>query len=85
MLKSVLKEISTASAFSTSKIGNTLDISEDMVDALVSQLVRMGYLIEDMGSPTCETKCSGCNISSCNTTPLRMYSVSTKGKSLLNK
>lgn len=84
MLKGVLKEISTASVFSIPKIASTLNISEDMVSELVSQLVRMGYLIEDQGSPTCETKCSGCSISSCNTIPLKMYGVSKKGKSLLN-
>ena len=84
MLKDVLKEINNASVFSLAKIGNTLNLSEDMVDELVGQLVRMGYLIEDMGSPTCETKCSGCFVSSCNTIPLKMYSVSTKGKALLN-
>lgn len=84
MLKDVLREISTASVFSTSKIGIALNISEDMVNELVGQLVRMGYLIEDLGSPTCETKCSGCFVSTCNTIPLKMYSVSTKGKSLLN-
>ena len=84
MLKDVLREINNASVFSLSKIGASLNISEDMVDELVGQLVRMGYLIEDMGSPTCETKCSGCFVSSCNTIPLKMYSVSTKGKALLN-
>lgn len=85
MLKDVLREISTASVFSISKMAIALDISEDMVNELVNQLVRMGYLIEDMGSPSCETKCSGCFVSSCNTIPLKMYSISTKGKSLLNK
>lgn len=84
MLKGVLREINNASVFSVPNIGNSLNISEDMVNELVAQLVRMGYLIEDMGSPTCETKCSGCFVSSCNTIPLKMYSVSTKGKSLLN-
>ena len=84
MLKDVLREINNASVFSLSKIGASLNISEAMVDELVGQLVRMGYLIEDMGSPTCETKCSGCFVSSCNTIPLKMYSVSTKGKALLN-
>ena len=84
MLKGVLKEINNASVFSLSKIGGSLNISEDMVNELVHQLVRMGYLIEDMGSPTCETKCSGCFVNSCNTIPLKMYSVSKKGKSLLN-
>lgn len=84
MLKDVLKEINNASVFSITNIGHALNISEDMVNELVHQLVRMGYLIEDMGSPTCETKCSGCFVSSCNTIPIKMYSVSTKGKSLLN-
>ncbi|NLC03658.1 MAG: hypothetical protein GX787_05180 [Tissierellia bacterium] len=84
MLKDVLREINNARVFSLSKIGASLNISEAMVDELVGQLVRMGYLIEDMGSPTCETKCSGCFVSSCNTIPLKMYSVSTKGKALLN-
>lgn len=83
MLKDILKEISNASIFSVPNISKSLNISEDMVNELVGQLVRMGYLIEDMGSPTCETKCSGCFVSSCNTIPLKMYSVSTKGKSLL--
>jgi hypothetical protein len=84
LLKDVLREINNARVFSLSKIGASLNISEAMVDELVGQLVRMGYLIEDMGSPTCETKCSGCFVSSCNTIPLKMYSVSTKGKALLN-
>lgn len=84
MLKGVLKEINNSSVFSIPKIAHALNISEDMVSELVHQLVRMGYLLEDMGSPTCETKCSGCFVSSCNTIPIKMYSVSTKGKSLLN-
>lgn len=84
MLKDVLREISNASVFSISNIASTLNISEDMVAELVSQLVRMGYLIEDHGSPSCETKCSGCSISSCNTIPLKMYGISKKGNALLN-
>lgn len=85
MLKYVLKEIDRAKMFSKSSIGKHLNISEDMVEDLVNQLIKMGYVIEDLGSPTCEHKCSGCSISSCNTIPIKMYGVTDKGKKLLNR
>lgn len=84
MLKNVLKEIYEAKVFSKALIGKNLDISEGMVDDLVNQLIRMGYVIEDLGSPTCESKCSGCSISSCKTIPIKMLSISDKGNRLLN-
>ena len=84
MLKNILKEISEARIFSKSLIAKNLDISEGMIDDLVNQLIRMGYVIEDLGSPTCESKCSGCSISSCKTIPIRTLSITDKGKRLLN-
>lgn len=83
MLKNVLKEISEARVFSKALIGKNLNISEGMVDDIVNQLIRMGYVIEDLGSPTCESKCSGCSISSCKTIPIKMLSISEKGNRLL--
>lgn len=83
MLKDVLKEISKSNIFSKSTISKNLNISELMVEELVNQLIRMGYLEEDLGSPTCESKCSGCHITSCNLIPIKMFSVTEKGKILL--
>lgn len=83
MLKKVLKEVYDSKLFSRSAIARDLNISESMVDELVSQLIRMGYISEDLGSPTCQSKCSGCSISSCNTIPIKMLSVTDKGKNLL--
>lgn len=83
MLKDVLKEISKSNIFSKSTISKNLNISELMVEELVNQLIRMGYLEEDLGSPTCESKCSGCHITSCNLIPIKMFSVTEKGKNLL--
>ena len=57
MLKNVLKEISIAKIFSTSVIAQNLNITEALVEEAIEQLSRMGYIEEDMGSPTCETKC----------------------------
>ena len=41
MLKDVLREIYEAKLFSKSLIGKNLDISEDMVDEMVNQLIRL--------------------------------------------
>ena len=84
MLKNVLKEIFNSKVYSAAFIGRQLGISGGMVEDIVAQLIRMGYLIEDLGSPTCETKCFGCNISNCNATPIKMLSVTEKGKILIN-
>lgn len=85
MLKDILKEISASEAFSVSNIANKLNISEDLLAGGIKDLVRMGYLIEDMGSPTCESKCSSCPFSKCSTIPIRMFTISDKGKQLLEK
>lgn len=86
MLKSILKEVSNTRMFSKSLIANNLNISETMVEDMVNQLVRMGYLKEDSGSPTCDTPCSRCPYSSvCNTTPIKTLYITTKGKKLLGK
>lgn len=84
MLKEVLKELYKSRAYSKSLIGKNLNISENMVEDIISQLIRMGYVEEDMGSPTCESKCRGCSVSNCNITPIRMLSITQKGKKLLN-
>lgn len=83
MLKGILKEISVAKIFSIPNIAKNLNTSEALVEEGIDQLSRMGYLIEDMGSPTCETKCSGCMISHCNTIPLKTLSITEKGEKLL--
>lgn len=83
MLQDVLKEIKNSKVFSIALISKNLNISKSMVEGLVEQLIRMGYLSEDLGSPTCETKCSGCSISSCNVIPIKMISVTKKGDKLL--
>lgn len=84
MLKSVLMEINNSKIYSVPLIARSLNISENMVEDIVDQLVRMGYLAEDLGSPSCETKCSGCYVTSCNVVPIKMITITDKGKNLLN-
>lgn len=84
MLKDVLRKIYGSQVFSSSTIAKELDISQSMVDEMVTQLIRMGYISEDLGSPTCQSKCAGCSISSCKTIPIKMLSITDKGKRLIN-
>ena len=84
MLKNILKEIGDSRVFSKSKLAQDLDISEAMIDDMISQLIRMGYLAEDLGSPTCQTVCGSCPYArSCNINPIKMYYLSEKGKNYL--
>ena len=81
MLKDILRKISELDGFSKSAIARDLNTSEDMVDELMSQLIRMNYLKENLGSPTCETPCSKCPYAkACHTASVKMYSITDKGK-----
>lgn len=83
MLTNVLEEIYNAKVFSKAKIARNLNITESSLDQMIEQLVQMGYIKEEMGSPTCENKCIGCSIS-CHVTPIKMISVTDKGKRKIN-
>lgn len=83
MLTQVLEEIYNAKVFSKVKIASNLNITESSLDQMIEQLVQMGYIKEEMGSPTCETKCIGCSIS-CHVTPIKMLSITQKGLRKIN-
>lgn len=80
----ILRIMDETGALIKSKISKDLSINEEILDDLIKQLIRMNYLKEDLGSPTCQTKCSSCPLSSCNSTPVKMYKITPKGKKLLN-
>ena len=84
MLKNILNEIYKSQVYSKTDISKTMDVSEDMIESAMDQLVRMGYLIEEMGSPICESKCGSCAYSRCSTIPIKMFTITDKGKKLLN-
>lgn len=83
MIKEILKEISNAKVLDTSKIAKKLNITEVLVEEGIDQLSRMGYVIEDMGSYSCETKCSSCPMANCNSIPLKTLSITEKGQKVL--
>ncbi len=83
MLRDVLKEVKEVKVYSKPLIAHNLKITEDALDDMLSQLIRMGYLSEDDGSPTCGATCAGCSVTSCNIIPIKMLSVTAKGEKLL--
>lgn len=86
MLKELLKEISRERIYSTSSIAKSLNIDENLVEEGIFQLVRMGYIVEDETSPTCDSRCRGCAYTSiCNTSKIKTLTITDKGKHLLNK
>ncbi|MGO1468862.1 MAG: FeoC-like transcriptional regulator [Tissierella sp.] len=84
MLKEILNLINETNLYSDAFISKKLNIRKDMANDMVKSLIRMGYLIEDLGSPTCQTSCSKCAYArSCNTTPVKTFKISPKGEKLL--
>lgn len=84
MLKEILNIIDETNLYSDAYISKKMDITPEMANDMVKSLIRMGYLIEDMGSPTCQTTCGNCAYArNCNTTPVKTFTISSKGKSLL--
>lgn len=83
MIKDVLKEISQAKILDKKEIAKKLNITEALVEQAIDQLSRMGYIKEDMGSHSCETKCSSCPMSTCNSVPLKTLTITEKGRKLL--
>ena len=84
MIKDILKEISIAHVLDTSKIAKKLNISIALVEQAIEQLSRMGYISEDMGSHSCETKCSSCPLANCDSIPLRTLTITEKGINALD-
>ncbi len=85
MLKEILKIIDETNLYSDSYISKELDISREVANDMVGNLIRMGYLIEELGSPSCEISCGSCPYAkSCNTNPVKTFKISPKGKKLLN-
>lgn len=84
MLKETLTLINKNNFYSDTFISEKLNISKEMAGSLVQDLIRMGYLLEEMGSPSCETSCNRCPYArSCNSTPVKTFKVSPKGEKLL--
>lgn len=84
MLKETLSLINKTNLYSHPHISKELNITEDLAKVLVEDLIRMGYLIEDLSSSACNISCNKCPYArSCNTTLVKTFKISSKGERLL--
>ena len=60
MLKEILQEIAKGRGYSRAGLARRLDISEDVLEQMMRDLARKGYLAPL--SPTQETACGGCSL-----------------------
>lgn len=84
MLKDILRELNSSGAFSISKIAASLNLTEEIVQDGIDQLVRMGYLKEDLAYPSCSGKCNGCAAANCKIIPIKTFSITEKGIKLIS-
>lgn len=84
MLKDILRELNSSGAFSITKIASNLNLTEEMVQDGIKQLIRMEYLKEDLGSPSCGGKCNGCAAANCKIIPIKTFSITEKGMKLIS-
>ncbi|HLS53419.1 MAG TPA: FeoC-like transcriptional regulator [Tissierellaceae bacterium] len=85
MLKDLLRTIKKTKSYSANLVARKMNISESMVEDMMKQLIRMGYIIEDKGVSHCETPCIKCPyMKTCNQNPATIYRISNKGEKLLH-
>lgn len=85
MIKEVLKEIKDSKYISKASIARKLNTTEDVIEQIFSELIRMGYIRED-NTKSCNMKCNGCSFASlCNRVPINTIMITEKGKKLLNR
>ncbi len=86
MLKDLLSAINDSDYISRSNISERLKISEELVEEGFEQLIRMGYIKEDVRGVKCDIGCGGCPYAkSCDKVPIKTIKITEKGERLLAK
>lgn len=86
MLKELLIAIKESDYISRSNISKKLKISEELVEEGFEQLVRMGYIKEDVRGIKCDIGCGSCpHAKACDKVPIKTIMITEKGGRLLDK
>jgi len=86
VLKDLLSVIKDSDYISKSNISERLNISEELVEEGFEQLIRMGYIKEDVRGVKCDIGCGGCPYAkSCDKVPIKTIKITEKGERLLAK
>lgn len=84
MLKQLLLEIDRADYLSMSTLASQLGQPRPLIEEGFTALVRMGYLAEEAGLNCQDLPCGRCPYASmCQKDPLKTWSVTEKGQTLL--
>lgn len=85
MLKELLLEIEKSDYISKALLASKLDQPVSLIEDAFSQLVRLGYLLEDQGLQDCDLPCGKCPYTSmCNKNPITTMRITSKGRNYLN-
>ncbi|HHT50809.1 MAG TPA: winged helix-turn-helix domain-containing protein [Eubacteriaceae bacterium] len=86
MLKEILRIINREGYISIVSIAKELNISGQLVEDGVKQLVRMCYILEEKTGEDCSTFCGNCPFAkNCSKEIVKTYNISDKGINFLKK
>jgi DNA-binding Lrp family transcriptional regulator len=79
MLQKLLNELATGGVHSCTDLGRELDLSESLLEQILMDLERMGY-IKSVGTD-CEERCTGCPLNNVCAVgqPGRIWTLTEKG------
>ncbi|NLK08424.1 MAG: winged helix-turn-helix domain-containing protein [Firmicutes bacterium] len=84
MLTDILKIIDRDGYISRSELSRELDVYQSMIDDGITELLRMGYLLEVQTGEDCPTVCAGCPFAKqCSKEIVKTFQVSDKGRHYL--
>lgn len=80
MLKDILRIINRDGYISRSQLAGELNVSKEIVDEGIKQLLRMGYLLEEETGEGCSTSCSKCPFAkNCHKEIVKTFKILDKG------
>lgn len=86
MLKDILIIINRDGYISRSQLAKELNLPKEMIDQGISQLLRMGYLIEEETGADCVAACAKCPFAkNCGKEIVKTFKMSDRGKEYLKK
>ncbi|NLS45522.1 MAG: HTH domain-containing protein [Firmicutes bacterium] len=84
MLMDILKIFSKENYISRSRMAEELNVRKETIDDGISQLLQMGYLLENKTSKNCSTVCNNCPfVKTCNKGIVKTFKISDKGYQVL--
>ncbi|MDO5689291.1 MAG: FeoC-like transcriptional regulator [Tissierellia bacterium] len=84
MLFEILKTLSQEGKYSPEQLARSMDTTPELVREMVDKLVRLDYLKPSLMS-SCSGGCSGCLRTCPEKSPLKLFSLTDKGRRAIQK